>query len=526
MSSSKSPVRILRQSVVGAYLTLATFAVAQDRTPAHSQWVYFSRSGKLAYQTMKSGDRIIDFSYAGYMGGGVALPVVPVRRTVSPSGGDDSAAIQAAIDEVSQIAPVGGVRGAVLLRAGRFHCTKTLAIGASGVVLRGSGSGDAETTIELTGDPHLGISIAGESKIEPQGKTTTLADAYVAAGSLALRVRDASLFHIGDTIQIVRPVTPAWVHFMEMDEMVRGGKKQTWVAGELTAERVVRAIQGDKLLLDVPLTDSYDAKYLGANGTTVGKIDHTGQIEQVGVENLRLVAPARKITLNDRPFNGLVMRNAVDSWARNLRFVDTTEAVAIGKGTRRITVDTVDVTQSIPIEGAAKPADFSAGGTQILFNRCTGSGDNVFYVVTGDREQGPNVVLNCLFHGNGHLQPHQRWATGLLVDGCKVPEGGIDLMNRGSMGSGHGWTMGWGVVWNSTAKSFVIQMPPGSANWSIGNSGEQALGSRPVFDPGPTLPMLPQGIVESQDRAVTPSSLYLEQLKERLGPQAVKNIGY
>jgi hypothetical protein len=355
MSSSRSSVRNVRQSIVGACIALATLAIAQDRTAAQSQWVYFNHPGRLVYRPLKAGDRIIDFSYAGYMGGGVALPVVPVRRTVSPSGGDDTTAIQAAIDEVSRIAPVGGVRGAVLLSAGRFHCSKTLTIDASGVVLRGSGSGEAETTVELTGDPHPGISIAGESNVKPQVETTTLSDAYVAAGSLSLRVRDASLFHAGDTIQIVRPVTPAWLHFMEMDTMVRDGKKQTWVAGELTTERTIRAIEGDTLQLDVPLTDSYDAKYLGADGTTVGKIEHTGQIEQVGIENLRLVAPAKKITLSDPPFNGLVMKNARDSWVRNLRIVDTTEAVAIGKGTRRITVDRVDVTQSVPIQGAANP---------------------------------------------------------------------------------------------------------------------------------------------------------------------------
>jgi hypothetical protein len=150
----------------------------------------------------------------------------------------------------------------------------------------------------------------------------------------------------------------------------------------------------------------------------------------------------------------------------------------------------------------------------------------VFYIATGAREQGPNVVLHCVFHGDGHVQPHQRWSTGLLVDSCEVPEGGIDLMNRGAMGSGHGWTMGWGVVWNSEAKSFVIQMPPGSANWGIGNRGEQKLGKMPTFDPGPELPMLPQGIIDSQETPVAPASLYLEQLKERLGPQALKNIGY
>jgi len=120
------------------------------------------------------------------------------------------------------------------------------------------------------------------------------------------------------------------------------------------------------------------------------------------------------------------------------------------------------------------------------------------------------VALNCVFHGNGQVQPHQRWSTGLLVDSCQVPEGGIDLMNRGEMGSGHGWTMGWGVAWNNVAKSYLIQMPPASANWAIGNRGEQLLDKMPAFEPGPVLPLLPRGIIESQGTLVAPASLYLE----------------
>jgi len=88
-----------------------------------------------------------------------------------------------------------------------------------------------------------------------------------------------------------------------------------------------------------------------------------------------------------------------------------------------------------------------------------------------------------------------------------VPEGGIDLMNRGEMGSGHGWTMGWGAAWNNIAKSYVIQMPPGAANWAIGNRGDQQLGRMQTYNPGPELPMLPQGIVESQGTPVSPASL-------------------
>ena len=526
MSSLRSPVLILRQSVVGASIALATLGLAQDHTPAKSQWVYFSRPGKLAYQALKTGDRIIDFSYAGYLGGGVALPVVPVRKTVAPTGDDDTASIQAAIDEVSTLPLVRGLRGAVLLLPGRFHCKGVLTVRASGVVLRGSGSNDRGTVMEMTGDPHLAIAIIGEKVIKPLGTATTVSDAYVPSGSMSFNVRDIADFKAGDTVEIVRPTTAEWVRFMGMDTLVRNGKKETWVGGDTNTERRIVAISGKRLQFDVPLADSYDAKYLGMDGTKVAKIEHTGQVEQVGVEDLRIVAPARTVTLNDKHFNGLELKSVKDGWIRDVSIANTTGPVNLDNDTRRVTVENVNVTQSIALVGAAKSADFSVDGTQILIDRCSATEDNVFYIATGARQQGPNVVLHCVFHGDGHVQPHQRWSTALLVDGCRVPEGGIDLMNRGEMGSGHGWTMGWGVAWNNEAKSYVIQMPPGSANWGIGNRGEQRLEKMPTFDPGQEISVPPQGFVDSQENPVAPASLYLEQLRERLGAQALKNIGY
>jgi hypothetical protein len=95
-------------------------------------------------------------------------------------------------------------------------------------------------------------------------------------------------------------------------------------------------------------------------------------------------------------------------------------------------------------------------------------------------------------------------------------------MNRGAMGSGHGWTMGWAVAWNCLAKTYVIQNPPGVANWAIGCIGERQQTARP-FDASP---ILPEGIFDSHGTPVAPQSLYLAQLAERLGAQAVKNIGY
>jgi hypothetical protein len=131
-------------------------------------------------------------------------------------------------------------------------------------------------------------------------------------------------------------------------------------------------------------------------------------------------------------------------------------------------------------------------------------------------------LLNCNFSGDGHVEAHQRWSTGMLYDNCRVPGGGMEFRNRGEMGSGHGWAMGWGVAWNCEAKEFVIQNPPGAVNWMIGCVGENKLMPRP-FGKGPTLP---EGTKESAGARVSPESLYLAQLKQRLGPQALKNIGY
>src|SRR6476619_2024937 len=80
-----------------------------------SEWVHPGADGKLVYKTTPAGDRMMDFSYAGYMAGGVARPYVPVKKTVEPSGDtgkDDTAVIQAAIDEVAKLPLVDGFRGA------------------------------------------------------------------------------------------------------------------------------------------------------------------------------------------------------------------------------------------------------------------------------------------------------------------------------------------------------------------------------------------------------------------------------
>jgi hypothetical protein len=188
----------------------------------------------------------------------------------------------------------------------------------------------------------------------------------------------------------------------------------------------------------------------------------------------------------------------------------------------RITAQNVTVQRKALHQGSSRPAEFAPNGGQVLIDRCKVIADNVWFLATGGKQSGPIVILNCEFIGNQRAESHQRWTTGLLYDNVRAENGGIDLRNRGSMGSGHGWSMGWGVVWNCVAKDFIVQNPPGVCNWMIGCRGENRQEARP-FD---KQPLLAEGILDSHGNPVEPISLYLAQLEERLGKQALKNIGY
>src|SRR3954469_1840937 len=85
-----------------------------------SEWVHPASGGKLDYKATPEGDRIMDFSTAGYRGGGFPLPVITVKKVIlSPGAADSTALIQNAINEVGRL-PLqpDGFRGAVFLSAG------------------------------------------------------------------------------------------------------------------------------------------------------------------------------------------------------------------------------------------------------------------------------------------------------------------------------------------------------------------------------------------------------------------------
>jgi hypothetical protein len=415
----------------------------------------------------------------------------------------------------------------VLLSPGTFNVSATLHITASGVVLTGSGSGTGGSLINMTGSPFTLFNVSGTGSYV-QGSAVSMTDPYVPSGATSFNVSDASGFHVGEPVVINRPVTAAWVHFVGMDSLVRNGVPQTWIAPGtvILTDRTITAIHGNRISIDAPLTDSFDSQFLSPPGGSVASYTFPGRISEVGIEHLAIVAPNQAVT--GTLYQAVTMTSVQDGWLRDLHIQNTENSVTLSNTNKQITLDSVNVVHTYAQSNSAAPADFALSGTQILANNCSVTGHgNTWPFVAQAEVTGPVVVLKGFADDRG-FAPHQRWATGLLCDACQFPssytgdKSGVSYSNRGDFGSGQGWDAAWSVAWNVTTTYFLIQQPPGTENWCIGCTGTALSEAAPGGDGT----ILPNGIYDSPGVPVTPGSLYLAQLKQRLGIQALHNIGY
>jgi hypothetical protein len=462
---------------------------------AISEWAFGGADHRLHYRTDARGNSIMDFSSAGYGGGGVKLPSVVVAQRLTPAAGDNTLRIQAALDSAA---------GAVVLAAGIYDIAGTLSITRSGVVLRG----ESGAVIRLTDKPHCFLEIHGAGTWHEEDPAAPVLDAYVPAGASTFRVRGASAFHPGDHVLVLRPVTATWIHFMGMDALVRDSQPQTSIAGSIIrADRMVESVDEDRVTLDVPLSDSLDSQFTAAS---LVRYSFPGRITEAGVEGLRITAPFVDVPITEPQYRALSMDAVEDAWARDLDIQETQGGILIGPTAKRLTLTNVHVTHSAPHSGSAAPADFTLQGTQILLDRCRVTGEGTWPAVTQSGLTGPLVLLNFVAD-HGGVTAHQGWATGLLVDGGKFPGGtehrpGLAFSSR---------AIGWAVAWNVISPFLLVEQPPGALNWCIGCIGT------PVILGNTT-----HAIFDSPGKVVGPASLYLQQLRDRLGPDAVRSIGY
>jgi F5/8 type C domain len=509
------------------------FAVEETRQSEH---VYLGDDGRLVYVPYENGDRIPDFSFAGYGGGGVALPTVPTVIMVSPVEGDDGANIQAAIDQVSALTPdADGFRGAVLLTAGTYEVEDGLSIRASGVVLRGEGDHPEGTVIRAVGTSRrtvINISGVG-NRTEVTGTRQAITDSYVPVGVFTFTVSDASGFAVGDEVLVVRTPNQEWIDAVGMDDCTTigttydtsdvsgqtclgGSGVSPWTPGAriMRYERRITAITENEITLDAPTVEAIQDEF---GGGYLAKYQFTGRIQKTGVEYLRSESDYGSDTDEQHAVRMISLANVQDAWVRNVtsRFFEQ-GTVFVGSGSKFVTIqDSASLDHKSLITGGRRYPFSLDDSSFVLVMRCLArSGRHDF--VTGSNTPGPNVFLDSQgLDSYSELGPHHRWATGSLFDVIRHESVSrtqiIGAYNRGNSGSGHGWSGAYQLFWNCNGDTHRVASPPYARNWSIGCQALRRQGN---------------GEFEWFGEPVNPASLYLQQLRDRLGDGAVANIGY
>ena len=501
-------------------------------TPAHawkSAKVRYDSHGRLFYPADANGNRIPDYSHAGYQGGGVPLPVVPVVVTLSPVPGDDTASIQAAIDQIGTL-PVqaNGYRGAVRLTAGVYDVAGTVRVNQSGVVLSGVGDGAdpaTNTILRRTGTSTATVIVAGSGtdndfRPEVAGTRRAITTPRVTVGSRSFAVDDANIFRVGDPIILLHPSTAAWIAAMD-----NGGvtDANTWQPGaiDIRYHRYITAISGNTIAVDAPVFNHLERSL---SQSFIYKYDSSSILTNIGIEKLLVDIVTAGPESEDHALDAITLVGAEDCWLRDATVQHFVHAGVQFTNSTRCTVERARAIEPHSLITGSRRYNFSTYHAQlILFRDVFASYARHAFITNGTSTDSGSVFLDSISdHNLTFAEAHRRWSTGLLFDRLTTSNRSsasvYGFYNRGNYGTGHGWATGHSVIWNTNADGgkILVQKPPTAQNYAIGSFGN-------VTGDGPFAG--PVGYIEGANRpGLQPQSLYLEQLAQRQNNSAPPDV--
>jgi hypothetical protein len=414
----------------------------------------------------------IDFSYAGYQAGR-PIPWVKAVLTVKPSGADDTALLQGALDRVASMPPGSdGFRGALLLAPGRFHVKGQLHLRVGGVVLRGAGVGAAGSVIVAEGIDRRPLIVVGAANDVALGAAIQVQD-DAAAGSRTLHLASVADLKVGEHVVVRRPSTQEWSTAMSMTGLpgTFAAQRLDWKPGshDLVWDRVLTAVdtQANTVELDAPITTALEKQY---GGGTLAIVTGDATPEKIGIENLTIESSYDQARPKDEDhaWIAILMDHVEDAWVRNVtarHFVSS--AVRVNLRGRRITVENCRSEAPVSEEGGYRRQSFLVAGQQVLVYRChSEKGMNDF--ASGMLAGGPNVFLDCDATGSlGASGAFEGWSSGVLYENVHVPDARLQLILDFSRAQGAGWTAANSLLWNSTAQSVDAIGPPGARNFAV-----------------------------------------------------------
>ncbi len=522
-------------------VTLFLLSYVQKIYSWESKIVFYGINGKLLYIKDEEGNRIPDFSHAGYKGGGVPIPDITVVKTISPIEGDNTMHIQNALFEIG-LTPKGsdGFRGALLLTAGKYEIQGTINLGFDGVVLRGVGDGDdpaTNTILWATGNsPNQRTVLIGGGDAStkwrdevPNTRTDIISDS-VMVGSNTIEVTDASKYSIGDNIIIYHPCTAEWLAAIDSGGTfwylpgAEPGVDVPWCVGSqpIVFNRFITDIQGNIITIDVPV---FNHLIRSLSQSYVYKYSRSGLRTQIGIENLRIDIETPGGIDEAHAWNAIDLFQVEDAWVRNCTMLHFGHSGVRTNTATRITVENCKALDPVSAIEGRRRYNFNiyTASQQILFKNCHASNGRHHYVSNGTSWTSGCVFLDCTSEGAyTSSEGHRRWSMGLLFDNLVELDGPrpgynprlLGLYNRGYYGTSHGWATVHSVAWNCDAAEgdLIVQKPPTAQNYAIGCSGGRVTGNKP---PAPFNEL--EGYIEGTgEMGLYPRSLYEAQLEERL----------
>ena len=463
-------------------------------------------------------DIIPDFSRVGYMWGDKPIPEYDVVAELTPpaSGEDATQLIQDAIDAVKG-------KGTILLKAGTYNVSGSIALNKSGVVLRGEG---ASTIIKATGTDDRNLIELGLKTSQQfiHVSASEIITPRLAVGQLRVPVKEPWKFSVGDRIVIWRPATYKWLDDLKMTQIPQNadGTVIQWDPADynLSWERTVTAIEGDYIHIDNPVVMETSYEY-GGGWLMRCSWD---RISGSGIENMHLDTEFNKAEVDsqrrwcdeDHAWSAVIVRAAEHCWVRGVsssHFAFATVYNAVGA--KNITVEDCHGYMPVSeIKGSRRYAFQMSGAQLCLVKDCTCEHDRHAFATSHARTTGPNVFLRCSATNMfGDIGPHVGWSTGLLFDNVKTDSKYIAVQDRHNTAEGHGWAGVNFVLYNCEAPGIICQNPwVTGKNYAIGCVGTKYPHNRTNVSSSFSRP---DGEWISEGVHVTPVSLYEDSLEKR-----------
>lgn len=369
--------------------------------------------------------RLIDYSYAGYRGGGIALPTrYAATRNARDFGAagdgvtDDTEAIQSALRAVEADAAAGMQPAALILPAGEYVVKDVLRITQSGVVIKGAGQG--ETTLRfprsLTNILGAGSSTSGNSVWGASGGLIWIEGpirtpeklAHITfqeqRGDRTISLSSTAGLSVGQRVRLILEDDDDGTLLRHLhDDYMSGGTglkpEERAFDGFITR---IAAINGNSVTLERHLPVDIRPEWQP-------RIDaFNPELSEIGVEGISMVFPDLRLQPHhsELGYNGIAMSGLADSWIRDVRIHNADSAILIANDCSTITVTDVSLT------------NFGSG-------RANGDG---YYGHHGMTAEHSSDILYTRFHVQG------KWRHAIDVDrafGTVFSDGGGTDLNMG-----------------------------------------------------------------------------------------------